>query len=117
MVSPIAVAVSTVGEMPTQRTDACASASVATESTPSNLALIEWVYDRIDTNPAPAEIRPAPQRHALLIKPCGRSARVSSGFDPATGSRLLHPVTERHPFLSCHLSVPVGFGKLRTGYC
>jgi hypothetical protein len=42
IVSPIEVAVSAVGVIPTQRTAAWASASVATES-PSNLARIEWV--------------------------------------------------------------------------
>src|SRR4051794_32195637 len=51
IVSPIDVAVSVVGLIPTHRT---ARVPLASESA-SNLDLSEWVYERIDTNPAPAE--------------------------------------------------------------
>jgi hypothetical protein len=71
IVSPIALAVSTVGEIPIHRT--LVSAPPASESA-SNFDFSEWVYERIDTNPAPAEITPAPQRQALLISPWGRRA-------------------------------------------
>ena len=60
---------------------------------------------------------PAPQRHALLISPCGRRAGVFTGLDPASGAALLHPVTEWHPFRSRHLAVAVGFRKLRPFTC
>jgi len=63
IVSPIEVAVSAVGVTPTHLTVLTPSESA------SNLDLSEWVYERIDTRPAPAEITPAPHRHALLIKP------------------------------------------------
>jgi len=63
IVSPIEVAVSEVGVTPTHLTVVIPSESA------SNLDLSEWVYERIDTRPAPAEITPAPHRHALLIKP------------------------------------------------
>jgi hypothetical protein len=66
IVSPTAVAVSTAGVTPTQRT--AAVPPTETESG-SNFAFIECVYDKIETNPAPAEMTPAPHRQAWLIKP------------------------------------------------
>src|SRR5687767_1321254 len=114
IVSPTDVAVSRAGVTPTQRT-AASPPPTATESGP-NFALIEWVYERIETNPAPAEITPAPHRQAWLIRPCGRRTGLRSGFGPATGPVLLHPVTERYSLLSSHLAIAVGSGSLCRGH-
>jgi hypothetical protein len=51
---------------PTQRT---ATVPPTETESGSNFAFIECVYDKIDTNPAPAEMTPAPHRQAWLIKP------------------------------------------------
>src|SRR3954466_2055146 len=108
----MAVAVSAMGESRTQRT---LLPSTSPSESASNLDLSEWVYERIDTRPAPAEITPAPNRHAWLISPADRRTLGKSALDPTTGAGLLHPVTERHPFFSSHLSVAVGLRQLRAG--
>ena len=66
IVSPIDVAVSSPGVMPTHFT---AVTDVVSTESGRILAFIECVYDKIETSPAPADMIPAPQRHALLIRP------------------------------------------------
>src|SRR3954469_21112227 len=101
----MAVAVSAMGESRTQRT---LLPSPSPSESASNLDLSEWVYERIDTRPAPAEITPAPHRHALLIKPWGGRCLVIAVCGAPAGAGFPLRARECPHFFARHFSVAVG---------